>query len=624
MCGIAGIWDFQQRVSLNTLQRFTDSLSHRGPDGAGYELLYEGSLGLGHRRLSILDLSELGKQPVSYAGQRYWLTYNGEVFNFSDIKRELETKGHVFRSSSDSEVVLAAYAEWGAECLEKFNGMWAIAIWDDREKSLFMARDRFGIKPLYYMLQPGRQFAFASETRSFKFLDGFERSVNAHMVDLCTDNEYALEGIGYTIFDHIYQLLPGHYMIVRAGTMQIQQKRWWDIREQHVETKDTLGDQAQAFYSLFRDACKIRLQSDVPLATALSGGLDSTSVYSTVSDLLRTESLERVNANSQRAYTAVFPGLKVDELEYATIAAAFVGSKTHQIQVEPEALIERLEYETQMGDYLGRPISSISAVYRGMKSDGISVSMDGHGVDEMLYGYRNMVYGLYNHSLYTRGMNPQPYADVLLNMYYSNDRDSVKSRFEKELQQKQRSERQWNYKVKAILKSVLKGNGYGGDEFVPVHLPELSDRPYRFEDYPYPERMLYFEFFQNTLPALLRNFDRAGMMNSVEIRMPFMDYRLVKMVFGLPQASKIGQGFTKLVLREAMRGKMDESLRTRTYKVGISSPMETWFNRYLKDWALSHTQGEVKHSLEHAYKHNTLSAAIVNQAWKQINAKLIA
>ena len=227
MCGISGIYNLNNNpVYLETLKRFTDSMVHRGPDGAGYELFDNNTLGLGQRRLSILDLSEAGKQPMSYADGRYWMTYNGEIFNFIEVREELQQLGHAFKSDTDTEVILAAYAQWGKACLDKFNGMWAFVIWDSQEKTLFLARDRFGIKPLYYVHQPSKFFAFASETRAFKFLEGFKREVDEELLKINLQDSYALEGLGYTPFKNIVQLLPGHCMVIRKGN-EPKQKRWW-------------------------------------------------------------------------------------------------------------------------------------------------------------------------------------------------------------------------------------------------------------------------------------------------------------------------------------------------------------------------------------------------------------
>jgi asparagine synthase (glutamine-hydrolysing) len=236
MCGISGIYYKNNGfLTQESLRHFTDSMTHRGPDGAGYEILDEGHLGLGQRRLSILDLSDSGKQPMSYAEGRYWITYNGEVFNFLEIRSELQSLGHSFKSETDTEVILASYAQWGRACLDKFNGMWAFAIWDEVEKTLFLARDRFGIKPLYYVHRPNRFFAFSSETRAFKFLEGFKREIDNELMRLNLQDSYALEGLGYTPFKDILQLLPGHCMTITRDNELIQQRRWWHI-EDHLHT----------------------------------------------------------------------------------------------------------------------------------------------------------------------------------------------------------------------------------------------------------------------------------------------------------------------------------------------------------------------------------------------------
>jgi len=335
MCGIAGIYRFDnQEINQNRLQAFTDALKHRGPDGSGYELLNKNQLGLGHRRLSILDLSEAGKQPMIDASNRYTITYNGEIFNFEELKKELEALKYSFQTRTDTEVILTAYAEWGKDCLHKFNGMWALAIWDKEKEELFLSRDRFGIKPLYYHTTE-TEFLFNSETRSFKYLPDYNREIDSELFSLLKKNEYALEGIGYTIFRGIHQVLPGHYLVVKAN-MPIQQKRWYDIRNVKLVKTKNLKEHAAKFYQLFEDSCKLRLRSDVPLATALSGGLDSTSVYTTVNGLLKSGATKRTHANSQKAFTIAFEGLKNDERVYAQQAANYVNGSIEIKEQTPE------------------------------------------------------------------------------------------------------------------------------------------------------------------------------------------------------------------------------------------------------------------------------------------------
>lgn len=623
MCGITGIYTFDGSfVSKEQIRHFTSPIQHRGMDGEAYEILNRGFLGLGHRRLSILDLSENGRQPMSYADERYWIAYNGEVYNFPEIKKELENKGHKFRSQSDTEVVLASYAEWGKACLDKFNGDWAMAIWDEREQELFLARDRFGVKPLYYYHKPGHVFAFSSETTSFKHLQGYRRNFNEQLLSININDPYALEGLGYTPFENILQILPGHCMIVKKGA-EIQQKRWWHIAE-HL-TKDipkSLDEQSEKFYDIFRDSCKIRLASDVPLGTALSGGVDSSAVYSVVSDILNNDLPDRVNDDSQRAFTAIFPGLPQDEQEYAQRASEYVGGNIQTIETTIDNLSKTIETETKKADFLSTsPIHSISSVYAGMKRSDISVSMDGHGVDEMMYGYRDMVYALYNHALFHGTQSEtQEYTKVLQAMYHPDLWQSQKQKFEQSFLEKSRRENSLIYKLKKLIKSQPAYNS-----FLPVRLDSLSDKPYDFTSFPLSERMLYNQFFQHTLPALLRNFDRASMMNGVEIRMPFMDWRLVTYVFSLPVSSKIGMGFTKLILRQAMKGKMDESIRNRTFKVGIGSPVEHWFNGVLKEWVMDNIkEEELKEGIFSAYQKGALTSTQVRQAWMSLNVQLIS
>jgi len=212
MCGITGIWNFDGRaVSAEEARRFNNTLQHRGPDDEGYYSDASAGLTLGHRRLSILDLSPAGHQPMKATNGNYVIVYNGEIYNFLEIRLELESFGHVFRSNSDTEVVIAAFEQWGPECLLKFNGMWGIAIWDTRQRRLFLARDRFGIKPLYFRYARNKEFCFSSETISFRSLSGSPRDIDPTNLSACLSNVFSLEGNGRTIFKGIEQLKQGHW-----------------------------------------------------------------------------------------------------------------------------------------------------------------------------------------------------------------------------------------------------------------------------------------------------------------------------------------------------------------------------------------------------------------------------
>jgi asparagine synthase (glutamine-hydrolysing) len=403
MCGISGIYNLNNsKVSLETLKRFTDSMFHRGPDGSGYELFDNETLGLGQRRLSILDLSEAGKQPMAYADGRYWITYNGEIFNFIEVREELQLLGHSFKSETDTEVILAAYAQWGKDCLDKLNGMWAFAIWDEQEKTLFLARDRFGIKPLYYSFSD-QFFAFASETIAFKYLDGFNRKINEDRLKEIVENSLAHQGLGLTIYDNIYQILPGHTLLIQKNKPVPKQKRWYDIRDKIKKgNTNSYEDNVKSFYNLFENACKIRMRSDVPLASALSGGLDSSSVYSMVHHISEQNINNDRQANQcKKAITAVFPGTDMDEKQYAEVVAEKWGKENWVcISNDMNHLAQEIENVTAQFDTLaGTPMNAITKIYEGVRNEKVIVSLDGHGVDEMLFGYRYMLDKLFYYYL---------------------------------------------------------------------------------------------------------------------------------------------------------------------------------------------------------------------------------
>ncbi len=622
MCGISGIYQLNsEQLDIGVLQQFTDSMQHRGPDGSGYEMFENNTLGLGHRRLSILDLSDAGKQPFFYKN-KYTIVYNGEVFNFLEIKKGLIEKGYEFHSNTDTEVVIAAYDCYGEDCFHLFNGMWAMAIWDNIEKKLLLCRDRFGIKPLYYLHLKNKLFAFASETRAFKYLKGFVRTLNQERIAISKENIYALEGLGYTIFNDIYQLLPGHYIEFKLSDIELKQTRWYDITEQVKHNTLCFEEQKNEFYKLFKDACRIRLISDVPVATALSGGLDSSSIYSTVYDLIKNEKLDRVNSNSQLAVSAVFPGLPNDEKEYVEKALNYTKGNIKWIETDVENLEQDIEKETELFDSISNaPITSISSIYKGMKQAGITVSIDGHGVDEMLYGYLYMLYDLWSNSILNQNKTKsQEYSQILAGLYHPIHQ-------EKQLQWLAKSNNSITWKSKLIyqIKKLLKAQK-NEKSYTPIVLKSLSDKPYQFNHLPIEKRMLYHEFFVNTLPSLLRNFDRASMMNSIEIRMPFMDYRLVEFVFSLPLSSKLNKGLTKYILRECMKGKMDEEIRLRKYKVGINSPFEHWSKMHLKNWLYNKIKNEsnadeLKSKLDDYYENGNTNN--LTDVWYQINLTII-
>lgn len=604
MCGIAGIYRLNGNVNLEEIKTFTDSLRHRGPDGSGYELLDDGQLALGHRRLSILDLSEGGKQPMYGIDDRYCITYNGEVYNFIEIRKELQGLGYTFKTTSDTEVILAAYHQWKDECFHKFNGMWAIGIWDKAERKLLLSRDRFGVKPLFYSFIPGKELAFASETIAFKYLKDRAPRISDRNFVYAMQDMATVEAMGYTIYDNVFQLLPGHLIRFDKNSNHIKQERWWHTYEHLVKPPQRYEEQVEQFYELFKDACRIRMRSDVPIASALSGGMDSSSVYCMLHHLMSgNDNKERISDNWQKAFVGIFPDTPVDEKKYADEVINYIGVPPVYVPPDYKNLAQDVvNYTRRMDAITNTPITVVSDIYKAMHDNGIVVSMDGHGADELLFGYVASVKEVY-YTAETSG--DSEYSDDILNTYL-NTLPGERRAHEKEITVKRGKyiadfEKRLHTQpalVKALKRlkqrfspeQALFNNAFRSSSWYKdigeVTLSSLSDRPYNFNKMNRDDRELALDFHLTDIPYNMRDFDRGAMFNGIEIRMPFMDYRLVSFLFSLPTKSKVGHGYTKRILRDAMKQKMPESIRTRTLKIGLGAPLDYWFSHELKELLL--------------------------------------
>lgn len=622
MCGIAGISSIDgSRVEEQQDQKVLESIRHRGPDGSGVWWNENQNVRLYHTRLSILDLDKRSAQPMISKNERFIITFNGEVFNFLELRSELVTLGHEFHTESDTEVVLAAFEEWGDRCFERFNGMWALAIYDKENQNLTLSRDRFGIKPLYYALTSNAIY-FASETNAFRSFSGLSVNVSQDLLMSEFRTPYSLEGYGLSIYDEVKSILPGTIINLNQSTKKIQKKRWYNLIESTEENQNTWSDQIEEFAFLFRDAVNLRLRSDVPIATALSGGLDSSSVYAMI-DLLLSEDKEIVRSPEKlnKAFVAIFPGSKDNEKEFAKSMVESVGTEVRFLDMNSGDITEERVLDIlQKADFLNsNPIDPLVSVYSEMRNDGYMVSMDGHGVDEMLYGYR---YDLYDLFAKTKSTNSKELNRLLIDtvsgMYHPEDRARISSRLESEILSFSPLDG-----LKRVLKKVL------GKRKVATQKNGLN---YDFSNMTQMERgILYESFLVKSLPSLLRNFDKASMLSSVEIRMPFMDYRLVEFCFSLPVESKIRGARTKAILREAMKGLLPEPIRDRSFKVGFSSPIADWMNTSLNKMVLSKESQILNFLNLNDIQHNsvTLKASIRNKSistseavllWKSLSA----
>lgn len=570
MCGITGIWNFDKKpVDRARFERFTDSLAHRGPDGRGVWTSQDDGIALGHRRLAILDLSEEGRQPMSYDDGRYWITYNGEIYNFLELRADLGKKGHVFRSQSDTEVILAAYREWGTDMLLRFNGMWAFAIYDQEEQTIFISRDRFGIKPFLYTLTASR-FAFASEMKAFSYLDGFEPSVDRESASIFLRNGFGIEGTDRTMLKGLRRLPGGHYGIIKGGRLSIV--RWWNTLDHLIEPPSSLEAQAEHFRELFYDSIRIRMRSDVPIGTCLSGGFDSTAIVCALAEIGRQRKDPRQAQDWQQAFVATFPGASNDERVQAEEAVRFAGIRGNFFPVvDSDALANIERILTDFEDpYISLPTPAW-LIYRELRRAKVVVSLDGHGADELMGGYIPMGDGndLF-HDIRTS------FRSVLLYHPYFE----ILRRIAKRLHRDPGS---------ALLRRPAH---YPQKDFIPV--PSHDKLPSHWGEI---NRMLYPMFHSSILPTILRNFDRLSMAHGVEVRMPFMDWRLVTFVFSLPDSSKLGDGFTKRVARLGMAGKMPDSIRLSKTKIGFNSPLPEWLNGPLQPWVRSLMEWNKEHEL---------------------------
>lgn len=555
MCGIGGLLNFDgAKAPESVLRGMNALLRHRGPDDDG--TYRDGPLGLAHTRLSILDTSDAGHQPMAFGDGRYWGVFNGEIYNFIEIRERLRGLGHRFRTETDTEVALAAYAEWGEDCLLEFNGMWGLAIWDRTEQSLFLSRDRFGVKPLFYRATKN-QFAFASEMKGFLALPDFEPEFDPRSVVTSIRYPLQFESIEPALLAGARRLLPGRSMTVdRSGRIEI--KRWWCTLDHLVDIPPTEERQVARFRELFEDACGVRARSDVPLATTLSGGLDSSSVHATLAHLYNTG---RVPQRSARDKPTAFVGI-VKGMEAETEAAKRVVSETNSkgffTPLASDVAIDRVRDIVYAAEEISYLALGQWANYRTLRERGFKVSLDGHGSDEQTGGYREFpIPAIMDHVAGMRGIAgaaegmgglklPRPIAEGLAK-FPKVETDIDLERY------------YWRNPI---------------DAFATAEPYPLASDSWRRDDeamrtFSVTQRLMYYEFHEGRQPWILREFDRASMAHGIEVRSPFLDWRLVTYSFSLPTDIKIKNGYAKYILRRAMAGIVPDDIRRRKIKVGF-------------------------------------------------------
>jgi asparagine synthase (glutamine-hydrolysing) len=511
---------------------------------------------------------------ISASGQ-YVIALNGAVYNSCELRAELEREGLKFRSGIDAEVVLAAYERWGPGCLLRFNGMWSFAIWDRRARCLFVARDRFGVKPLYVLIGPGR-FAFASELKAFLHLDGFEpiadtRTIAARLAENFDDG-VLLRGIEL--------LSPGHWLLVTPE--RTRRQRWWNLTDHLVAVAPDFATQVEEFRELLIDACRLCLRGDGVKATSLSGGIDSTALLCSIAAIGKSNPGPSPRA-SHRAYISAFPGTPQDETDHALLAAKHAGVVSVVQELSSETFRDQLDdylYQfEEIGGLFGGPAWSL---YRQMSTDGIVASVDGHGADGLLGGF-----SIHVMQALTRGKGfvrqPRRTLELIEAVQQMHDPGQPhpppsKAVFAALTVPGVR-------KLIRRLPVARRGLGIASPLLKGAPTAVAGNNEERMMDALGPMTgALYRNFQGGFVQRALRNFDVHSMGHAVEVRVPFLDWRVVRYAFSVPDESKVAGGYAKRLLREAMRGIVPEPLRLRRHKIGYNAPVAHWLGHGLKDW----------------------------------------
>lgn len=621
MCGIAGFVSLTGApVDARLILRAAHTMRHRGPDDEGYLLLqtstgkaslrsgpdtsasivhprveepceFTPDLVFAHRRLSIIDLSPGGHEPMTCARQDLWLTYNGEVYNYLEIREELKGAGCVFHTEGDGEVILQAYATWGVECLSRFVGMFSFALWDGTRRRLWCVRDRLGIKPFYYATHDGA-FAFASEVKAIRVM-----MPEACRPDLPFVFRYLATGTVYdapgTFFEGVRELPGGCHLVVENGRVG-EPVRWWEVDLERSRATYDYRDPEREFLRLMRDSVRLRLRSDVPVGTCLSGGIDSSTIVA-----LATEELRGGRMNS---FSTVYPVKGYDEKRFIDLVAERYRTIRHEITPTPDDFLTRLERITWHQDIptAGASVYSQHFVMR-LAQGNVTVLLDGQGADELFAGYLGHV------THHIAELRRRDFVRWLAEgTHFALE---AWGRFNSALNM-----REFGYRVARY---------FAGDRGrTRVLLPELqaaglakgaASATRTLVGADSLNQLLYRSVVQDSIPALLHYEDRNSMAYSIEARVPFLDHRLVEFALGVPGDLKVKGAVSKRLMRRALRGILPDEIVERRDKLGYPTPFSRWIRAEL--------EGDVRDYLfDRVAKRGWYEPAKVEEVWRQHRA----
>lgn len=624
MCGITGIIyaDRDQSVDASVLKSMTDALRYRGPDDEG--LYIHNNVGLGHRRLSIIDI-EGGHQPMSNEDESVWITYNGEIYNFLELRQELIDKGYRFKSRSDTEVLLRLYEDRGTDCLEALNGMFAFTILDLRKNQIFAARDRFGIKPFYYYSDPGK-FLFASEIKALLNNPEIPKTANYEQIRNYLTFQFSLNE--ETFFKKIFSLLPGHYLILDLGSrLSPKITKYWDLDFDAIQDRP-IGHFQDELLCLLEDSIRLQLRSDVPLGSHLSGGLDSTVVTCLASRLL---------SRPIKTFTGFFKdSSEYDETGYAREASRYSQSEYHEITATPRDFAESL---SRLVYHLDEPTAGPGVFPQYFVSklarEHVKVVLGGQGGDELYGGYTRYLIAYLEECLKGAIFETQKEKDprfvvtfdsILPNLSTLKDYVPLMRHFWREGLFEDSHSRYFRLINRADgLEEALSGDLlHQSKEFAPFEV--FSNLFNSLSDRSLINKMIHFDI-KTLLPALLHVEDRVSMACSLESRVPLLDHRLAELMATVPPKIKFEGGRTKHLLRKVVDPYIPASILNRKDKKGFPVPLTEWFSGPLKGFVREVLLG--KQARERGlYNANVIEKKLSNepkfgrQIWGLLNLEL--
>jgi len=657
MCGINGLISKNKDLTFspNLLKKMNDAIRHRGLDDEGYlifsnsrvEIFYgedtaelvinannsyspkasisesshKCSLMLGHRRLSIIDLSASGHQPMCNEDKLIWIVFNGEIYNYIELRNELINFGYILKSESDTEVIIKSYERWGFDCVNHFNGMWSFAIFDIKKMILFLSRDRFGVKPLYYY-NDSNYLAFSSEIKALVQLPFIQKSIN---------NKVAFEYLAFgwqssseeTFFKEIFELEPSYNLILNLNTGHINKYKYFELNWNKSYCKfneNTFHEYSGVIKNKIIEAVDLRLRSDVPVGSCLSGGIDSSTIVCIINFLISNKKIAQVGP-LQKVFTASYPGNSLDESKWAKLVVDSTQSSWFLTYPKKNEFLDDVEKLIYIQDY---PFvsSSVYAQYRIMKlanENGIKVLIDGQGGDELFAGYKAYYRALYFELFRNKDLkqlvyefNNLKYSPITLSEAIIGIAKNFGVKYIPNLFIQFAAKKYSN--IYGLISNNLKNN-------FKDKLSCIKERGFSSLN-----SMLYEYLVGINLKSLLRYEDRNSMAFSIEARTPFADdIELINYVFSIPSSYKIHNGWSKSLLREAIKGLVPDDIRFRKDKIGFATPEKEWISE-MKDLFFDYLDDDLKYYINVDFLKNNWYDILLRQPnndstplWRFIN-----